>query len=155
MSGASAESGNTTASAETDSTVAVADDGQDFEARLTAYRERFDSALGDDLNTADALGILFDAIRDVNFQVDKRPEPDFARKCRDALSAMSDVLGLAWKSSEEKSDSDADVEALVALRQEARKNKNFKEADRIRDQLKSMGILLEDTPQGVKIARKA
>ena len=116
---------------------------------LPTFRERFQTAMDDDLNTADAMGVLFDLVRTVNTALEGKPTKALAEACRAMFRELSDVMGLLY--ARKKADSlDEKVEAMIAARQQARKEKNFAEADRIRDELKAMGIELMDTPQGVK-----
>ncbi len=116
---------------------------------LPTFRERFQTAMDDDLNTADAMGVLFDLVRTVNTALEGKPTKALAEACRAMFRELIDVMGLLY--ARKKADSlDEKVEAMIAARQQARKEKNFAEADRIRDELKAMGIELMDTPQGVK-----
>lgn len=119
-----------------------------FIGTFDGYRQRFDDAMDDDLNTADAIGVLFELIRAVNTAVEAGPTQAFAKACKDMITEFTDVLGLLYN--READDLDSQVEAMIEARQAARKAKNFAEADRIRDALKDMGIELMDTPQGVK-----
>ena len=117
------------------------------------YRERFVQAMDDDFNTADAVSVIFELVRDINAATaaDMEPSKEMAAESLKALRELVDVLGLIY--GEEASDIDSEVEALIDARQKARKEKDWAEADRIRDALKNMGIVLEDTPQGVKWKR--
>ncbi len=116
--------------------------------QFDSYRTRFDEAMDDDLNTADAIGALFELTRSVNTALEGRPTKACAEACRAIFTELTDVLGLLY--ARKKDDLSEQVESLIAARQAARKSKNFAEADRIRDELKAMGIELMDTPQGVK-----
>ncbi|MGI5985048.1 MAG: CysS/YqeB C-terminal domain-containing protein, partial [Oscillospiraceae bacterium] len=80
------------------------------------------------------------------------PTRELAKACAAVFGELAEVIGLPIHKPEENID--AEIEKLIEARQEARKAKNYAEADRIRDELKSMGIVLEDTPQGVKYYRK-
>ncbi|MBQ1302343.1 MAG: cysteine--tRNA ligase, partial [Firmicutes bacterium] len=127
---------------------------EDEAAKLEAlgkYREQFIEAMDDDLNTADALSAIFELIRDVNTDVKDGATKEFAQKALDLLMELATVLGLLQV--EEDKGVDDEIQKLVDERQAARKAKDFKRADEIRDMLKAQGIILEDTPQGVKITR--
>ena len=119
-----------------------------FTDTFDTYREKFDAAMDDDLNTADAISVIFELVRAINIAVEKAPTKALAQACLDMLHEFTDVLGLLYNKKEESLDET--VEAMIQARQAARKAKNFAEADRIRDELKAMGITLMDTPQGVK-----
>ena len=117
------------------------------------YREQFISAMYDDLNTADAIASIFELVRDINTNVvGKTPSKALVEGAIAMFDELTGVLGLVYNRKTETLDSD--VEALIEARTNARKEKNWAEADRIRDQLKEMGIVLEDTAQGVKWHRE-
>ncbi len=120
-----------------------------FTDSFDTYRARFEQAMDDDLNTADAISVLFELVRAVNTAAEGAPTRVFAAACRAMLGELTDVLGLL-DGERERDSADGQIEDLIKARQEARKAKDFAEADRIRDQLKDMGIELMDTPQGVK-----
>ena len=124
---------------------------QKFLDGIPAIRERFIAAMDDDLNTAGALGALFDLVKEGNIVAVTGASTKAVQAALDALNELTGVLGLLYRKEETAQD---DVEALVQQRQEARKAKNWKEADRLRDLITSMGYILEDTPQGAKV-RKA
>ena len=115
-----------------------------------SYRERFDAAMDDDFNTANAVSVLFELVRAVNTATtgSSIPTRAGAQACLDMVHEFTDVLGLLYSRQEE--DLDAKVEQMIADRQAARAAKNWAEADRIRDELKAMGIELKDTKQGVQ-----
>ena len=121
-----------------------------FTETFDSYRQKFDDAMDDDLNTADAISVIFELVRAINIAVEKNPTKALATVCLDMLHEFTDVLGLLYNKKEEDDSLDSKVEAMIEARQAARKAKNFAEADRIRDELKAMGITLMDTPQGVK-----
>ena len=110
----------------------------------------FDAALDDDLNTADALGSVFELVRDANATLTAQSAAQAIRAAQDALRTMTEVLGLLTKAQEGP---DAQAEQLAQARAEARAAKNWKESDRLRDALKEMGYAVEDTPQGQKLRK--
>ncbi|MBR5438222.1 MAG: cysteine--tRNA ligase [Clostridia bacterium] len=120
-------------------------------ALIDAKKDKFIEAMEDDLNTGEALGAVFELVRDINTNVNEGVQSkalvEYAAKIFDELM---DVLGLLYNRKSEDKSLDDEIEALIAARNDARKNKNWAEADRIRDELKAQGIVLEDTPQGVK-----
>ena len=124
---------------------------QKFIDAIPAIRERFIACMDDDMNTAGALGAIFDLVKEGNIVAVSGASTKAVKAALEALNELTGVLGLLYHKKNETQD---DVEALVQQRQEARKAKNWKEADRIRDLITSMGYILEDTPQGAKV-RKA
>ncbi len=117
------------------------------------YREQFIDAMDDDLNTADAIASIFELVRDINTNVvGKTPSKALVEGAISVFDELTGVLGLVYNRKTETLDSD--IEALIEARTNARKERNWAEADRIRDQLKEMGIVLEDTAQGVKWHRE-
>jgi len=124
-----------------------------FLETLPSYKARFIEALDDDFNTADGIAIIFELVREVNSATaaDKSPSKPFAEACLNAIRELADILGLLYaRETSGTDDLDAQVETLIEARTQARADKNWAEADRIRDELKDMGIVLEDTPQGIK-----
>ena len=124
---------------------------KELQDTLTQYTKKFIEAMDDDLNTADAIAVMFEVVREVNAKLVGNDDVSLAiiKTAQERLKELGDVLGILQKSSKEQ-DLDEQVEALIAKRQQARQEKNWAIADEIRDQLKEMGIVLEDTPQGVK-----
>ena len=117
-------------------------------ADIAAHRDAFITAMDDDLNTADGISAVFELVYDINTRIlDKTVSPAVCQAAADLFDELCGVLGILYN--RKSNDVDAEIESLIAQRQEARKNKDFATADRIRDELKERGILLKDTPQGV------
>ncbi|MDY5594104.1 MAG: cysteine--tRNA ligase [Oscillospiraceae bacterium] len=131
---------------------AMTDSEATFAAGLARYRTKFNDVMDDDFNTADAISVIFEMVRDINSAVSPAADPTkaLAETCRSIFLELCDVLGIPFGEYAAGDDLAAEIEAKIAARQEARKAKNWAEADRIRDELKAQGIVLEDTPQGVK-----
>lgn len=116
-------------------------------------RQQFKDAMNDDLNTADAIAAVFELVRDINSNVIAKNANDGS--CREAIKVFDElcgVLGLVYNRKAENLDDE--IEKLIEQRTQARKERNWAEADRIRDELKAQGIVLEDTAQGVKWHRE-
>ncbi len=120
--------------------------------KLTQLKDSFIEAMDDDLNTADAIGALFEIVKEVNLRVNSatKPTADIIDFSGSLIKELGGVLGVLNKKEESL---DSEVEDLINRRQKARAEKNWKLSDEIRDKLKGMGIALEDTPQGVKWKR--
>lgn len=115
------------------------------------YVEKFEAAMDDDANTADAVSAVFELVKFINTNASSDNSRMYLELLYDRLNTLCDVLGIILEQEEELLD--ADVEALIQERTEAKKAKNFARADEIRDELKNRGILLEDTREGVKWKR--
>ena len=125
-------------------------DAADLIAKLAEYEAQFRNAMDDDFNTADALAAVFELVREINSNVvGTTPAKAYVEAASDLFEKLVDVLGLLYERKSENS-LDAEIEALIEERQAARKARDFARADAIRDELKAQGIVLEDTPQGVK-----
>ena len=122
----------------------------DFVKGLEGYREKFIAAMDDDFNTADAVAVIFELVREINAAVNPNSNPTkaLAEVCRALYLELSDVLGIPFI--ERKDELTAEQQELFEARKAARKAKNWAESDRIRDELKAQGIIVEDTPQGMK-----
>ena len=124
----------------------------DFELKkaLDVHKAKFIEAMEDDLNTADAIAAVFELVRDINTNVlAKEPSEQLTQFAIELFDELTGVLGLMYNRQDD-SDIAIDVERLIEERQKARAIKDFATADRIRDELKEKGIILEDTAQGVK-----
>ena len=127
----------------------------DEEAKLLeeakGFIAKFDEAMDDDFNTADAIAAIFELVKFINTNVSAASGKEFLQALKDEVLMLSDVCGLIVEKKQEMLDSD--IEALIEERQAARKAKNFARADEIRNELLEKGIILEDTREGVKWKR--
>jgi len=127
--------------------------GVDATAIVKTAIEKFEAAMDDDFNTAAALASIHDLVREINtILANEDLKSDDRSAVLDALSKFDSVLGIFGP--EESEILDAEIEALIAARQEARHNRDFKRSDDIRDELAEKGIILEDTKDGVRWKRK-
>lgn len=117
---------------------------------LNAYKDKFIAAMDDDLNTADAIGVIFELVKDANTLFAEGGDADEAKKTLKLLDELLDVLGLLKK---EEDDIPEEIKKLAEQRANARKEKNWALADELRDKITAMGYALKDTPQGVKITK--
>ena len=126
---------------------------KDLVAGLDKYRDRFIEAMDDDLNTADAISVIFELAKFMNTNISDQSSKEFVQLNLDIFNELTGVLNIANKSVEEDDSLSQKVEDLIAKRAQAKKDKNFALADQIRDELAAMGIAIEDTRQGVKWKR--
>jgi len=124
---------------------------ENVKTELDALRQRFIDAMDDDINTADAISVVFDLVKYINITVNENSTAGTVNAAKDMIAELIGVLGITAEKAQEFLDED--IEKLIEERNNARKEKNFKRADEIRDMLKDSGILLEDTRQGVKWKR--
>lgn len=118
---------------------------------LNKYREKYIEKMDDDFNTADAITAIFDLVKDINTNIDGNSSKELAKGALDLIRELGAPLGMLQKSTKgDLADEASEIEGLIEQRQQARKNKDFALADKIRDDLKARGIMLEDTPQGVR-----
>lgn len=129
------------------------DEEKDLAAGLDKYRDRFIEAMDDDLNTADAISVIFELAKFMNTNISDQSSNEFVQLNLDIFNELTGVLNIANKSVEEDDSLSQKVEDLIAKRAQAKKEKNFALADQIRDELAAMGIAIEDTRQGVKWKR--
>ena len=118
---------------------------------MDAFVKKYEDAMDDDLNTADAISVIFELVKYANVNVTEESSKATVELVLNTIEKLCDILGIITEKKEEILDSD--IEALIEERQAARKAKNFARADEIRDQLSGMGIILEDTREGVKWKR--
>lgn len=116
--------------------------------RLLKLKNKFEVFMDDDFNTADAISTVFEIVRLANSTADENSSKEYINALHEAIDTLCNVLGIITK--RKQLSIDEEVEALIEKRQEARKNKDYKQADEIRNRLLSMGIVLEDTREGVK-----
>ena len=116
---------------------------------LSKYKERYIEKMDDDFNTADAITVLFDLVRDYNTNITINSSKELCEKALVFIRELGKPLGILQKENKKASLED-EVEALIEQRQQARKDRDFALADKIRDDLKARGIVLIDTPQGVR-----
>ena len=121
-----------------------------FAETVAKRRQQFIDAMDDDLNTADGIAALFELVKDINLLLaDGSATKESILLGKALFDELTDVLGFCYER-QQAGEEDEEIEALIAARTAARKEKNWAEADRIRDELKARNIVLEDTPQGVK-----
>ena len=135
----------------------LSDDKEEVQSDpLNEYRERFDAAMDDDINTPRAIAALFDATREINAKLAKAPDQNYLQAARAFYDNLAgEVLGVLGngqvaQSSDQQEILDGLVNLVSEQRQEARVRRDFSSADAIRDRLAALGVVLEDTPEGVR-----
>jgi len=116
--------------------------------KFNAYKEEFIKVMDDDFNTADGVAVLFELVKEFNTNIDEKASQKVIAAAKNLLLELGGVLGIIRQREEEKLEEE--IEKLIKKREEARQNKNWELADRIRDELKEKGIILEDTPHGTR-----
>ena len=123
-------------------------DNEEILALIDSRKEQFINSMDDDLNTADGIAAVFDLVSDINTKIiNKEVSKNVCQKAADMFDELTGVLGLVYN--RKSNDINDEIEKLIEERQQARANKDWATADRIRDELKAQGITLKDTPQGV------
>ena len=129
----------------------LTDEEKGLTEQIADFEKRFDEAMDDDINTADAISVVFELVRFANAGTSEKSSAAFVKALKDEIVKLCDILGII---AEQKAEVlDEDIEKLIEERQAARKAKNFARADEIRAQLLDMGIELLDTREGVKWKR--
>ena len=121
---------------------------KEYLSSLDNYRQKYIEKMDDDFNTADAISTLFDLVKSTNSNITINSSKEICNKALDLIRELGAPLGILQKST--RVSLEDEIEGLIAKRQQARKDKDFALSDKIRDDLKERGIILEDTPQGVR-----
>ena len=130
------------------------EDQEHYLTEIDAILNNFETVMDDDFNTANAITAWYDLAKLANkYLLEQTTSTRVIARLMEVNEVFSDVLGVPLKGKESEALLDADIEALIEEREEARKAKNFARADEIRDELKAQNIILEDTPQGVRYKR--
>ena len=129
----------------------ISDSEKTLIEELDSYRVKFINAMEDDINTADAISAIFELSRFINTHVNENTSLEFAKKCMEEFNELTSVLNIVNKKKDDMLDEE--IENLIQQRVDAKKNKDFKLADSIRQELLEKGIILEDTRQGTKWKR--
>lgn len=124
------------------------EEDKNFISKLAEYKVKFIEKMDDDFNTADAISTIFDMVREINSNVTSESSKELVNQCLEIIRELGSVLGILQKST--KGSLEEEIENLIEQRQKARKERDFALADKIRDDLKERGIVLEDTAQGVR-----
>ena len=126
----------------------LSDEEQKLHDQTGDYIRDFESAMEDDINTADALSVIFDLVRDANTHLRAESPKGLIEEFYNTFKTLTDIMGIVQK--EQEKSLDQEIEELIEKRQQARAAKDWATADKIRDDLKARGIILEDTPHGVR-----
>ncbi|MEJ8555214.1 cysteine--tRNA ligase [Tepidibacter sp. Z1-5] len=129
----------------------ITDKEKSLVEELDTFKTRFIESMDDDINTADAISVIFELARFINTNIDDKASLEFANECYNLFKELTGVLNIANKSNDNSIDEE--IEKLIEQRTQAKKNKEYELADDIRQKLLDMGIAIEDTRQGVKWRR--
>ena len=129
----------------------LSDAEKELLARIDEHAKRFDDAMDDDLNTADAMGAIFELVKDGNVSLNAESSKEAVESVLKKLLELTDVLGLLSKKAEDEFP--AEIQAMLDERATARKEKNWKRSDELRDALAAAGYIVKDTPQGQKVTK--
>ena len=117
---------------------------------ICALENQFKKAMDDDLNTAEAIGVIFEYVRDINLAFEEGKGAQSAKEALEALDKVLNVLGIL----PEDEKVPEEIMVLAQQRQEARKARDYAQADALRDKITALGYDLKDTPEGVKISKR-
>ena len=120
-------------------------------SQMNAHVQRFDEAMDDDLNTADAMGAIFELVKDANVSLNDQSSKEAVEKTLNTLLELTDVLGLLAKKADDELPQE--IQAMLDERAQVRKEKNWKKSDELRDALAAAGYVVKDTPQGQKVTK--
>nr|WP_317358122.1 cysteine--tRNA ligase [uncultured Tyzzerella sp.] len=127
----------------------------DVVKNIESYKNAFEDEMDNDFNTSNAITCIFEIVRFINSVANDKSSKQFLQKLLDEITSLCDVLGILYETEQQSLDIDeSQIEELIAKRQEAKKNKDYKLADEIRDSLKEKGIILRDTSAGVVWSRE-
>ncbi len=128
----------------------IKEDEQALVDQLDSFRDRFIEVMDDDLNTADAITVVFDLVKFANTKISLKNSKELIKAVLDELVELENVLGIENRKKSNDTIDESKIEDLIEQRNQAKKNKDYDKADQIRDELKEMGVAIKDTRDGVK-----
>ena len=133
----------------------MSEEEQQLLERLKGYEQHFDAAMDNDMNTAEAIGAIFELVKDTNVSLTADSSRAAVQAALDSFASLTGVLGLVQKDKLEEKEEEIpeEIRQMMEERAQARKEKNWKRSDELRDAIKAAGFVLEDTPQGQKVHR--